>query len=403
MPVRSSTSSRDERGAALVLVAVSMVALFAAASLAVDLGLAFTARGEAQRVADAAALAGASAFMDYKPNQAEKHARARAYEYAMKNVVRNAPIDSAQLVVHVLPDSQRVRVWVASQGLPTWFARVLSIPEMQVQAMAAAEASNAGIISRCVLPMAVPDLWDDVDDDVNPMNELPDALEDWAFEPEAGDNYERFDGYPCNELTCDPNGTGLGSNHRNPADGVPGDYGRRIWIKENPPGLEDANLQGMIAPGNFLFWAMPDPAEECQPAGGADWVSWNISNCNPCGVELFRDYVVQTGGIASIRRDIEGLVDQDPNAVWNDTQNRLVSDLGEDSPRVRVIPLWNPEQPLTGASEPIEFNNFAKVFVEGISRDRGIMAVSARFMGMVSGTPSDRGSGTLVKYLRLVE
>src|SRR5579884_3664034 len=59
-----ANDSRPERGASLVLVAAVLVALLAAASLAVDLGLLYVARSQAQRAADAAALAGASAFVD---------------------------------------------------------------------------------------------------------------------------------------------------------------------------------------------------------------------------------------------------------------------------------------------------------------------------------------------------
>ncbi len=50
---------RDERGAAMVLVAVSLVVLLGMVALAVDLGMLLEARTESQRVADSAALAGA--------------------------------------------------------------------------------------------------------------------------------------------------------------------------------------------------------------------------------------------------------------------------------------------------------------------------------------------------------
>ena len=56
----------DERGGTLVLVAVVIVALFGFAALAVDVGMGYTASEEAQRAADAGALAGASAFLDFQ-------------------------------------------------------------------------------------------------------------------------------------------------------------------------------------------------------------------------------------------------------------------------------------------------------------------------------------------------
>src|SRR6266478_4049525 len=53
-----------ERGQTIVLVAVSMVSLLAMAALAIDLTTLYVAHGEIQRAADAAALAGAKAFVD---------------------------------------------------------------------------------------------------------------------------------------------------------------------------------------------------------------------------------------------------------------------------------------------------------------------------------------------------
>ena len=49
----------DDRGAMMVQMAVASIAFFALASLAVDYGIKLIARGEAQRAADAGALAGA--------------------------------------------------------------------------------------------------------------------------------------------------------------------------------------------------------------------------------------------------------------------------------------------------------------------------------------------------------
>src|SRR5882724_5851621 len=53
-----------ERGQTILLVAVSLVALLGMAALAIDVVTLYTARSEVQRAADAAALAGAKAFVD---------------------------------------------------------------------------------------------------------------------------------------------------------------------------------------------------------------------------------------------------------------------------------------------------------------------------------------------------
>lgn len=56
---------RDERGATIVLLALTLVALMAVAGLAVDGGAAYSDRRQAQNAADAAALAGAGALNTY--------------------------------------------------------------------------------------------------------------------------------------------------------------------------------------------------------------------------------------------------------------------------------------------------------------------------------------------------
>ncbi|MGH7542226.1 MAG: pilus assembly protein TadG-related protein, partial [Gemmatimonadota bacterium] len=50
---------RDEQGATLVMVALGSLVLLSTLAIAVDMGMLLTARGESQRTADGAALAGA--------------------------------------------------------------------------------------------------------------------------------------------------------------------------------------------------------------------------------------------------------------------------------------------------------------------------------------------------------
>src|SRR5262249_38100143 len=54
----------DQGGQTIAIVALSMVSLLAMAALAIDLTTLYVARGEIQRAADSAALAGAKAFVD---------------------------------------------------------------------------------------------------------------------------------------------------------------------------------------------------------------------------------------------------------------------------------------------------------------------------------------------------
>jgi hypothetical protein len=101
-------------------------------------------------------------------------------------------------------------------------------------------------------------------------------------------------------------------------------------------------------------------------------------------------------------------MNQDPDAEWNDDTGEVVCngncswDDWRDSPRTRIVPLWSPEQALQGQGEII-FNNFARIFLEGGGTEPPDFAIYARFVGAVSGGPEGPETGTLVRYLRLVE
>ena len=420
----------DERGQALAMAAVSMVAVIAMGALAVDLGMAFAARAAAQRAADSAALAGASAFIDYNWAQpiASETAETRAREYALSNDVLARPIDSSQVTVWVIPDSQKVRVRIGATDLPTWFARVLGVYSMDVAAMAAAVASDGGVTDQCVLPFAMADLWHEEGD----ADRIPGDGENWSFDPEV-DLYSRFadpddlsqrrDG--CDHDATPPSstnlsdgcydGTGLGSTWRNPpwgGDGnIYGDVGRRIWIKAGPPGRRGTSSGGdgggtdvMVGPGNFYIWEMPDPDMDCQGRPGANWVHQNIIGCNECPVFVGPEveYNTQTGNIASIKDSLKELMDMDPNARWDEGSNTVVDSDHATSPRIRIVPLWDPHQEMQGKTS-FSFNNFAKIFIEGGGTEPPDFPIYARFMGVVSGGSAGPSTGSLVKYLRLVE
>ena len=62
MKISADTGRKNERGQTIALVAASLVALLGMAALSIDVVTLYVARGEAQRAADAAALAGASIF-----------------------------------------------------------------------------------------------------------------------------------------------------------------------------------------------------------------------------------------------------------------------------------------------------------------------------------------------------
>jgi hypothetical protein len=230
------------------MIAVSMTALIALVALGIDLGALFSARSEAQRAADAAALAGASAFLEYQEAQAYSEAVKRATEFATSNEILNTEIAREEVSIWVDMDSSTVRAAVRRNGVPTWFARLLGTDAVDIGAEATAWAGTSGA-AQCVKPFALPDLWEETTDDTN-GNRLWDEGEHWRYDPMSGDRYERYSG-----AGSGPNETGYGSDWRDgQIDGTGGrstrDYGRRVVVKATSP--SDA-----FVPSFFLPWALP--------------------------------------------------------------------------------------------------------------------------------------------------
>lgn len=187
---KSCVDSHPEKGAVLVMVAISMVALIGFVALAVDIGHLLVTRNEVQNVADASALAGARAlgaiyqglppeqqqtfFCDGGEGGCQETIRATAQDVASKN--RAAGESMSVRVEDVLighwdgetftgndydqPDAVYViarRDEVANGPISTFFARVLGIDEAPVNAIAiAAMTGQANVVEAgLVLPIAI--------------------------------------------------------------------------------------------------------------------------------------------------------------------------------------------------------------------------------------------------------
>src|SRR6266496_5978181 len=121
---------RSQAGQTIALVAVSMVSLLAVAALAIDLTTLYVAKGEIQRAADSAALAGAKAFVDSGittnpantglQGVAQQIANSYAVAAAFQNNVAGAPaqmVGSPVLDFH-LHGNPRVTVSLQKTKLP---------------------------------------------------------------------------------------------------------------------------------------------------------------------------------------------------------------------------------------------------------------------------------------------
>jgi hypothetical protein len=389
----------NERGSTILMVTLSMTALLSIVALAVDVGMLFDVRTEAQRTADAAALAGAGTFMMKGDLDAadEDVARATAIDIGERNLVYG---DSAEILpedVDVNLEAGRVTVTVRRVGergnsIPTWFANVFGVGEADVAARATAEIAPAGA-ATCLKPFAVPDVFLDVDGDRE-------------FDP----GVDRYD----------PEQYGYGSSWRDNGQpgsdgkGFEGDFGRPIVLKGgggkgggngNGNGNGGSNAYPGTGPSWYYPWAMPQPGGG--PANGADRYRWNIANCNPVVVSVEDEYDVEPGAMTGPTvQGVEDLIALDPWATWDDVANQIVnSDYApawEASPRIGIVPVFHPGREFDPGRKPIEFTNFIAVFFEGVEGNGNDQVVYGRIL-----YPRGVGGGDAVapaaQFVHLVE
>src|SRR5712692_608660 len=175
-----SPSHRREQGQTIVLVALALVTLLAMAALAIDVVTLYVARSEMQRAADAAALAGAKAFVDSGVTSDPTNLALQTLAANMATAGINAILQQnkiagvAPLLVGTptpnwgtLPPGGNPQITVTLQrtDLPTFFARIWGSRLATVTASATAEAYNPSnwqtstgisVAAKCVKPLLIP-------------------------------------------------------------------------------------------------------------------------------------------------------------------------------------------------------------------------------------------------------
>jgi Flp pilus assembly protein TadG len=450
---------RARRGATLPLVAAGIFTMLALGAVAIDLGMLFSVRAQAQRTADAAALAGASQFTRFADSTAAvTPADSAARAFAKKNFIQSTRVSDAD-ILSVTPNAanRTVRVVIQRAGVRNWFAATFGFRTSTVNAAATAQASLGGAV-QCAKPIAIPDLWSEPGRpnggdtlgtalvpapnrvwDLPPPpasggngngngggngNNVPGystvpTMEEWRWRGTAGQTYV---------APGSASSTGWGTSYRN---GLPGyylgatnfDIGRRMALM-----IMDANGNDVdIQPSSFFQAWLPNGMSGKNDLAnairdGCDIGSTSVGTADP---NLYQSNGLGTGQIG---RAWDDLYNQDPGATWNDAatdpggtnwitgSNKCPSSgpcLKDDwirSPRVITVGVYNPTLYATAPSNnKIAFVNFARVFVEqpfrignGANAKRWVMG---RFAGPAQGIGAGNGgaTGTLVYTLRLIK
>jgi hypothetical protein len=399
----------NDRGSVLVLYTVAMVAMMGMAALAIDLGMLRKAKAEAQRAADASALAGASAFLlDQTRAQESTEAVRRARVLVDTNYMNGVKFDSTgELVVQVIYDSVKVRVTVRRASVPTWFARVFGQASFPVGAKAAAVADNASGVN-CLKPLAIADMWQDTGD-LN-GDHYAGPGETWSYSNPP-------DTYNPAHYAGDGTGTGLGSAWRDP---VTRDWGSLIMLRPSVNGPP----QGQPCPGSFQgnkcylpgWWGLWGP-------NSASALRAMFEGCDATVHDIGDVETTSPGWKQGAVKVVEDIWNSDAGATWNPTATDAVtgktgtivgSTFGTNwrlSKRVWTIAVFSPNDMPGHANSDIVFNNFMTFWFEGCTNGTAAPGPNCgthtymvgRFLGYSLGTGTGGAPGTMVRILRLVE
>jgi Flp pilus assembly protein TadG len=155
-------NTRDERGVAMMFAAVFLLSSLWLVSLAIDMGKLTATKGELQRAADAAALAGASAIDPDTGDLIQDSCRVLAtYTAAQNTALQNtseAVIIDPQSDI-TFPNAHKIQVTVhreeaTGNPMTTIFARTLGISSLNLRAVATAEAIPVSKPCEKMAPMA---------------------------------------------------------------------------------------------------------------------------------------------------------------------------------------------------------------------------------------------------------
>ena len=394
----------DERGAILVLVAFSLVALIALMALTIDIGKQIRATAQAQNAADAAALAGAGYLAGTPSNVSniETLAREEAKRYAKQNVIMGDSVDIADGDVTFYRTSGRDSVEVevrrepgAPDGsLSSIFGGFFGIDELDVRRDAIAEVA-AGGAGECMLPVGIMDNWIDVNGN-------------GEFDGSPPDNYEqpRFD-----NGTANAGSTGFGESH----------IGTKVvlWADESPGTF------------NSSWWG--PWVKQGAKRGSADYTNRIQSNdCNDDDRADFNEDVDnEPGKMNSQQSAWNNLMSQGPAVEWDGSCNGgtgcvvytnsngsqwAAGDPVSGHPRIRNLPAYDPiELQQSPGRKLVTIRNIVGVFVshwETIEvpkkNGNGTKSANAVMGYLVPAIGSQAADGidpddSLVKVVRLVE
>ena len=375
----------DERGMSLVFVSLSFMALLSATTLAIDVGMFMTSRSQAQNSADAGALAGAVAlaFNSYTDRSPTGPAVQSAVKTALFNKVAAGDVSVLPADV-TFPNgptglNNRVKVNVyrtaaRTNPVPTLMGQFFGVTQVDIVAEATAEASPANA-ATCVKPFTIPDKW--TEKTTPPFNS---ETSEFDMYDNKGKPLATQDVYvPADQ----PGYTGYNAVR---------DKGMILNLK--------ADNASKVAPSFYNPWVIPGNS-------GASDYRRDIGNCNTTIVPIGTVIQPEPGNMVGPTNDgVQDLIDKDPNAYWDDGCNCVKGSAYSKSPRIAIIPLYDPvyyaEGKAGGRNASLKIANYLGFFLERMSGGE-VKGRITPVQGVMDGGAGAAPAGAFPVVIRLVE
>lgn len=399
----SQNPRRRQAGVSLVIVAGALAMLLALAGLAIDLASLYAARAEAQRAADAAALAGAQEFVTSGCTSSaggctpggfqEALAIQQAQSVGGQNYVggQKANILPADITFNYpTPQDPEITVVVrrsASRGtpnqpggaMPTYFAKIFGVFSADVSASATAEAfnpsgSNIPVGAKCLKPWLIPNC------DYSRMvgKNSPDAN---TLCPAVKNSY------PSYFVNPNQNDTIL-----NPGTAPSGVIGQLITIKPGDP--SQGSAPGQFYPVDLLPGASPAVCPACANGGGGGGASAYRSNIECCNGGTLTPGIMTvqpiTGNmVGPTQQGVQCLIHQVGGGTGEDVLDPTTMSITaggnnpyypagtvlNDSDSVVTAPIYDGTQLCPGSSCPSTVNvniiGFMQLFIKDVTNPQG--------------------------------
>jgi Flp pilus assembly protein TadG len=381
--------ARDEQGMSLVFVTVGLMAMLSATTLAIDIGMFMNARSQAQNAADAGALAGAVAltYNSYTDRTSTGPAVQSAINTATTNTVAGGTVSvlPADVTFPNDPDGEPTRVAVSvfrsaarNNPIPTLMGGFFGVTQVDVSASATAESGGANA-ETCIKPFTIPDKW------IEHQTGTWDPDDTFDLEASKGKPLANPDEYIPLKPRPDPNTYYTGYNDDR-------DRGLQITLK--------ANNTSQVSPSFYNPWALPG-------RGGASDYREDIAGCNTSVIEIGALMTAEPGNmVGPTKQGADDLYDKDPNAYWDIPSKSVKGSAFRTSPRVVVIPLYDPVYYETGKQNgrnaDLKIANFLGFFIERMNGNEVVGRITP-VGGVFKRTAGAAPIGAFAKVIRLVQ